>query len=298
MPGAAADALQLVGEISCGTGPNALCDCAADPAQCRFKDTGAATMSSKTPLPAGSLGVWHAVSGARCSSANCALNTAREGLAISALENPADPNQWFVYAFGGRISGGTYLDTYEVATITLSANGGVQTVADWVAGADTLEVPRADHGVWVMSKHNSQVIAGSGSANDVWIYVGGGRTTAGATNINLEAGKLASNGQLAAFVSTDPLKGALVGFATGASNDRLYTFGGISGSADGTSAQLCDGTGACAALPDLKSGAFNALGSATTKRMYGAAAQESAFFFVAGGHDGQSAILSTQTTVQ
>jgi hypothetical protein len=148
-----------------------------------------------------------------------------------------------------------------------------------------------------MTKQNSQIIATS-NPNDVWIYVGGGRTTGGATDTSLEAGKLGSNGQLNAFVTTDPLKGALVGFATGASNDQLYTFGGIAGTADGTSAHLCDGSGSCAALPDLKAGAFNALGAATTKRMYGSATQESAFFFVAGGHDGQAAIHGTQTTVQ
>ena len=296
-PGAAADSLQMIGEITCGSDPNASCDCGADPSKCRFQDSGATPDASKTPLPAGSLGVWHAVAGARCSSADCSLGTAREGFAIATVQDPNDASKWFVYAFGGRDSAGAYLDTYEVATVTIAADGG-QTVSDFVPGSDTLEVPRADHGVWVMSKQNSRIIASSGSPNDVWIYVGGGRTTAGATNTTLEAGKLGSNGVLNAFVSTDPLKGALVGFATGASNDQLYTFGGIAGTADGTSAQLCDGMGSCGPLPDLKAGAFNALGSATTKRMYGAATQESAFFFVAGGHDGQNAISSTLTTVQ
>lgn len=294
-PSATADSLQRIGEIDCGA---SLCDCVAHPEQCSFRDDGKAADASKTPLPAGSLGVWHAVNGARCSTANCSLASAREGFAVTALANPADTNQWFLYTFGGRGAGGTYLDSYEVATITLSAGGAAQTVADWVPGNDTLSLPRADHGAWLITKQNSQVIAGSGSPNDVWIYVGGGRTTGGSTDTSLEAGKLGSNGQLDAFVASDPLKGALVGFATGASNDQLYTFGGIAGNADGTSAHLCDGSGSCTPLPDLKSGAFNALGSATTNRMYGSATQESAFFFVAGGHDGQHAITGTQTTVQ
>jgi hypothetical protein len=293
---AAADTLRLLGEISCGATPDTACDCIADPTRCRLLDEAGATDANKSPMPSGSLGVWHAVSGARCTTADCSLASAREGLAVTTLEDPTTPGRFYLYAFGGRNAAGTYLDTYEVATVTVAANGS-QTVADFAAGGDTLEIPRADHGVWVMSKRNANVIAGSGTPNDVWVYVGGGRTTGNATSLTLEAGKLGANGILNAFVSTDPLKGNLVGFGTGASNDQLYTFGGTS-TADGTSASLCDGTGSCAALPDLKSGAFNALGSATTQRMFAGATQESAFFFVAGGHDGTNTIKSTQTTVQ
>jgi IPT/TIG domain len=295
-PNAAADSLQLLGEITCGAA-NVACNCASDASRCRWLDEGGATAASGSPLPAGSLGVWHAVNGARCSSGDCLLGSAREGLAVTTLHNPANPNEWYLYAFGGRDQAGTYLDTYEVAIVTLAADGSQQ-VADFAPGSDTLGVPRADHGVWVMSKSNSNVIAGSGSPDDVWLYVGGGRTTGDATNKTLEAGKLGASGILNAFVSTDPLNGDLVGFGCGASNDQLYTFGGVSGNSDGTSAQLCDGSGSCAALPDLKPGAFNALGSATTRRMFTGYAQESAFFFVAGGHDGSNAIKTSQRTVQ
>jgi hypothetical protein len=288
--------LQLLGEISCGSA-NTACDCGADPTRCRWLDQGSGTMADKTPLPAGSLGVWHAVSAARCSSGDCLLGTAREGMAVTAVNNPANQNQWYLYAFGGRNQAGTYQDTYEVATVTIASDGS-QTVADFAAGGDTLAVPRADHGVWVMNKHNSNIIASSGSPDDVWVYVGGGRTTGNATNKTLEAGKLGSNGILNAFVSTDSLNGDLIGFGTGASNDQLYTFGGISGTSDGTSAHLCDGTGSCGPLPDLKPGAFNALGAATTQRMCAGSTQESAFFFVAGGHDGSNTIKSAQRTVQ
>ena len=235
--------------------------------------------------------------GARCSTANCTLGSAREGLATAAFEDPSAPGKWYLYAFGGRDASATYLDTYEVAAVTVSSDGS-QTVADFVPGSDTLGVPRADFGAWVMSKTNSNVIASSGTPNDVWVYIGGGRTTGDATNQTLEAGKLGANGDLGTLSSTDPLKGAIVGFGVGAANDQLYTFGGIAGAADGTSASLCDGSGSCAPLPDLKSGAFNALGAATTQRMFTSATQESAFFFLAGGHDGTSTLSSSEQTVQ
>jgi hypothetical protein len=292
---ATADSLQLLGEITCGAA-NDTCNCNSDPTRCQWNDAGGATMASSTPLPPGSLGSWHAVNGARCTSGDCLLGTPREGLVVTAVNNPGNANEWYLYAFGGR-NGSTYLDTYEVAKVTLASDG-AQTVADFAAGADTFGVPRADHGVWVMSKYNSNIIASSGSSSDVWIYVGGGRTSGDAVNQTLEAGKLGPSGILNAFVSTDSLNGAIVGFGTGASNDQLYTFGGITGSADGTSASLCNGMGSCGPLPDLKAGAFNALGAATTHRVFTGSTQESAFFFVAGGHDGASALKSAQRTVQ
>jgi hypothetical protein len=296
MANASASRLELLGEISCGAA-NAACDCAADASRCRWRDDGSATQQGKTPLPAGSLGVWHAVSGARCSSGDCLLSSAREGLVSVAVNNPENQSQWYLYAFGGRDQTGNYLDSYEVATVSVAGDGS-QTVSDFAAGAHALAVPRADLGLWTMSKLNSNVIASSGSANDVWLYVGGGHTTAGATDGALEAGKLGDNGMLSAFVSTDALKGALVGFSTGAANDQLYTFGGLAGVPDGTSAKLCDGTGSCGPLPDLKAGAWNALGPATTQRMFAGATQESAFFFLVGGHDGSNTLNTSQSAVQ
>jgi hypothetical protein len=175
------------------------------------------------------------------------------------------------------------------------AANGAQTVSDFVTGSDTLPTPLAELGVWVMRNQNAPQI----TSNDVWVYVGGGRSAAGSYSLTLEAGKLGAAGSLGTFTASDPLKGSsFAGFGTGASNGQLYTFGGIVGSADGTSASLCDGMGSCAPLPDLRSGAFNALGSATTNRTYMGATQESAFFFVIGGHDGMGALATTQQTVQ
>ncbi|HEX2678024.1 MAG TPA: hypothetical protein VHM19_15325, partial [Polyangiales bacterium] len=295
---ASADAIELLTEKTCGNTGADLCDCVATPSQCKVTDDGNfTTMAGKTPLPSGSLGVWHAVDGARCTSGDCKLGTARESEAVVAVKDPSNAAQYFLYAIGGRDAAGTYLDTYEVATITV-AGSGAQTVADFTAGGDTLSSPRAELGAWVLSAENSAVIRGSGTPNDVWIFIGGGRTTGDGFDRALEAGLVQAGGGLSNFTATDPLKGDLAGFGAGASNGQLYTFGGKSGAADGTSAQLCAGGGGCAGLPDLQPGAFNALGSATTQRMYTAATQESAFFFLAGGHDGTQTLATTERTVQ
>jgi hypothetical protein len=76
-------------------------------------------------------------------------------------------------------------------------------------------------------------------------------------------------------------------------------FGGQNGapSKKGFSAELCE-TASC--LPDLLPGAWNALGPGNdlAVRIYMGSAQESAFFFLAGGHDGSSALNTTEQTVQ
>jgi hypothetical protein len=300
-PGAAGSSLQLLAEKTCGATPTSICDCNSDPTQCRIDDTGTTVPAGNGPLAPGSLGTWHAVTGARCSSGDCLLASAREGLATVAVRNPSDANTYYLYAIGGRNGSGTYLNTYEVATVTLSGSN-TQTVADWIAGSHTLSSPRAELGAWVASANNSNIIRSSGTPNSVWIYLGGGRTSAVAVDTAVEAGQLQVGGDLGTFVTANvtSLKSSLAGFGVGAANDRLYTFGGSATAADGTSASLCSGSGGgCAGgLPGLPNNAWNSLGSATTSRIYMGAAQESAFFFVTGGWFNGATLTSTEQTVQ
>jgi hypothetical protein len=310
------DQVELLGEVTCGMGN---CDCTPNVDgwldQCVLDDDGSvATTAAEVPLPNGSLGTWHTIDGARCSDANCELTAAREGLATVAvrdrLEADAATDTWYLYAFGGRDGTGTYLDSFEVATVTVTLATSTapesQTVADWAAGANAFISPRADHAAWVMNAENSALIRGSGSPDEIWIYVGGGRTTGGGTGAgsgSLAAALVQGDGNLGAWIADGDATG-LVGLGAGASNDQLYTFGGT-GSSDGTSAALCSspaaaGMGGCAGgitdPPDLQN--FNSLGSAATDRMFMGYAQESAFFFLCGGHDGNATLSSTQQTVQ
>ncbi len=303
----AADQLELLGEITCGTLPTDLCDCGTDADQCKLTDDGTvATTSATTPLPTGSLGVWHAVDGAdRCEDASCELGTAREGLVTVAVRDRTEvdalTDTYYLYAIGGRDAAGTYLSTIELATVTVTlatnTEPEMQTVTDWISGGDTLSSPRADLGAWVMNAESASVIRSSGSPNDVWVYIGGGRTTGGVFDRDVEASLVGASGTLATLVATDGLNGDLAGLGTGASNGQLYTFGGQT-SANGSSASLCAGGGGCGALPDLRPGAFNSLAQAATQRMFMGFTQESAFFFLVGGYSGTTAVATTQRTVQ
>ncbi|HEX7479325.1 MAG TPA: hypothetical protein VF331_16095 [Polyangiales bacterium] len=269
--GSGASTMQLLGELSCAAG---VCDCTANPTQCKLKDDGTMTTTAgKTPLPPGSVGVWHAVDGAvRCTTTDCKLGTSRESHSTVAVQKPTDPTKYYLYGFGGRDASGTYLDTYEVAAVTVDPATEAQTVADWAAGGSTLSSPRAELGVWVMDAENSSIIRKSGTPTDVWFLVGSGRTTGGTIDSSLQAGQLQANGTLGAFIATSSLKSALAGLGVGASNDQLYTFGGQSGLANGTSAHLCasngNPAGCSGGIPALPNNAFNSLGSAATQRQY------------------------------
>jgi hypothetical protein len=151
-----------------------------------------------------------------------------------------------------------------------------------------------------MNAESSAAIRGSGaSANNVWIYYGGGRTTGDVADRDIEAGLVGVSGNIATWVAQTPtvdqVQGSLAGFATGSANDQIYTFGGQT-SASASSASLCVSGGACNGIPDLTNP--NSLAYAAVQRMFMGYTQESAFFFLVGGHNGTSALATTERTVQ
>jgi hypothetical protein len=255
-------------------------------------DDGGVTPAGNGPLPAGALGSWHAVDGTRCSSGDCLLSVRRQAPTTVAVRNPSDSTKYFLYAVGGRNESGVYQSGYEVAVVSVAGNG-TQTVADWTTGGTALSSPRAELGVWVMSADNSAVIRG-GTATDVWLYLGGGRTTGGGIVTTVQSGKLQANGDIGTSLVTETAlkSGGATGLGAGASNDHLYVFGGDATSGKGMSADLAS------PLPTLPGNAWNSLGNAQASRIYMGTAQESAFFFMAGGWFGGATLSSTEQTVQ
>jgi hypothetical protein len=259
-----------------------------------FTDVGDTTDSTKTPLTQGSLGMWHLVT-------SSPLNANREAHATVAVQDPNASSKWFLYAFGGRNEAGTYLSTYEYATVTVAGDGS-QTVSTFQTvdgvvqiNGDTptkLSTARGELGAFVMT-HDS---ASSVAAGDAWVFIGTGRDGSGMVN-KMEAGRLDPDGHLGTLtlLSNGDTPNNQAGYGFGQANNQMFMFGGSNGnpSSGGNSAKI--GT-----VPDLVSGAWNGLGSGapTGTRVYMGSAQESAFFFLVGGHDGTSALQSTERTVQ
>jgi hypothetical protein len=291
-PNAAVDSLLLLHEQTCGAAATDTCNCGTTAAQCRLQDDGSTTPSGNGPLPAGSLGAWHPVDGARCTSGDCLLATKREGLTTVAVQNPSDATKYFLYAVGGRNETGTYQTGYEIAVVTVAGNG-TQTVADWSNGGTTLSSARAELGVWVMTANNSAIIRNSGSPTDVWFYLGGGRNTGGVQSV-VQAGKLQTNGDIGTSLTTvTALKGGgVTGFGAGTSNDHLYAFGGSATAGSGMSADPMS------PLPTLPASSWNSLGAAQISGIYSGATQESAFYFMVGGWFGGATLSTTAQTVQ
>ncbi|MDH5672857.1 MAG: hypothetical protein OEZ06_11955 [Myxococcales bacterium] len=289
------DSVQLLAETSCGVDSTGVCNCSASAEQCQLEDDGSLTTTGgETPMPRGSLGVWHAVDGSRCGDVDCELNTARESHAAVAVEDPAMPGTFYLYAFGGRDGGGGYLDSYEVATVVVDS-GGDHMVGDFTE-TPGLAAPRAELGAYVFTDANAVQVQSS----EVWVYIAGGRDSGGFSNF-VEANAVGAGGSLEPLTLLDAADrhGNLAGYGYGQANNQLFAFGGGGGSASGggVSAEVCD-TASC--LPDLQPGAWNSLGPGNNSavRIYMGSAQESAFFFLAGGHDGSSALATTEQTVQ
>ena len=243
------------------------------------------------PLPPGSLGVWH-----EPDAAGASLNTPREGHASVAVADPDTPGQWFLYAIGGRDAAGAYLGSYEYATLVIDPDGS-QTLSSWteVAGAFT---PRAELGAWIVNSADSDAVSGA----DVWLYIGPGRIDGGFSGA-VDASLVGNDGSLTAISASDG-SGNFAGYGYGDAHGLLFMFGGAGGSASsgGNSATLCGpgSPGGCGALPDLEPGAWNSLGGGapTALRVYMGSAQESAFFFVAGGTDGAVTLSTAEQTLQ
>ncbi len=261
----------------------------------RYADGGGATDPTQVPLPPGSLGVWHEL-------VATPLQQAREGLALLAAPVPGSPSSWYLYAFGGRSAGGGYLDTYEFARVDQVEREGriYQDVSPWLLGSGRLSQGRAELGAYLVSNIDNPAV----SPGRTWVFVGAGRSQGGFSRA-VEAQEVPANGDLGAFILTDSVNNDRAGYGYGAANGFLFVFGGQGGgpSDGGISGELCrsEDDPSCGQAPgeppDIRN--WNNLGVRLSQsRVYMGSAQESAFFFVAGGFDGVAATRSVDQTVQ
>lgn len=251
----------------------------------RFVDDGTQAVGDDTPLPPGSLGVWHEAG---------RLTTPRAGAAIALAAGPDGIAR--LYALGGEDAAGAVLASYEMAAI---GAGGVDGIGAFAPGPDALSAARADLGAWVLTADDAAAIP----PGETWIFVGPGRTAAGSSRA-VEAAPIGADGALV-FIETDSVNADVAGYGLGAANGFLFIFGrgGAAPDGGGISGELCtpEAAGSCrnapADPPDIRN--WNALGvSFVTARAYMGSTQESAFFFVAGGMGPGGVLASTEQTVQ
>lgn len=244
-------------------------------------DDGSLAVGEDTPLPPGSLGVWHAAG---------QLTTARAGAAVAVAEGI--DGIAYLYAIGGEDTAGAVLGSIEVAP--LAADGTL--AAPFAELPDRLGAPRADLGAWVLTADDAAAIP----PGETWLFIGPGRTAGGYSRA-VEAAPVGPGGALP-LIATDNVNGDVAGYGYGAANGFLFVFGRGAENPDGggISGELCVAVGGgCRepVPPDIRN--WNALGvSFVVPRAYMGSTQESAFFFVAGGMGAGGALASTEQTVQ
>jgi hypothetical protein len=260
----------------------------------------------KTPLPEGSLGAWHETSD---------MQTDREGHVTVAIQHPNQsgyPGVWYLYAFGGRDGEdpANTLDSYEWAQVTVNPDGS-QTVGSWTTSGTTLESGKADLVAWVVDADDTPYvhIDPDNPNGEVYVFLGTGYNAAGNDVVEMESGRLdltSTSGNL--LVATgdgtlddeDPNSGiSRAGSCSGDAAGWLNLFGGETspgGNPVGDDAnELVHDAG-----PDTTpSWSAPGKGSLKVARSFCATAQESAFYFTAGGRtSGLAATASVEKTVQ
>lgn len=217
------------------------------------------------PLPQGALGVWHQVS---------SLGTPRQAHATVVVPDLSQEGRWFLYALGGQNANGV-LASGEVAVLTQAPHGG-QVVGPWQPLSATLGQARAELGGFVVTRADTEAVLGL----DSFLYLGPGQGSNGGVRA-MEAGLVDPvTGDIASFTSVDGPTPTRVGYGPLEANGFLFMMGG-----SGRRASNGNDTSGEVVTPAPTIGGWDALGggSMLMPRIFMGTAQESAFFFIAGG---------------
>jgi hypothetical protein len=236
-------------------------------------DDGTLTPQTAVPLPLGSTGRWATLP---------VLKAHRKGAAGAAAFDPVTAGKFYVYAGSGLDATDTPLTSYEFLSVTIGANGHQTTAASWTLGSKALGSGRWQLGAWVADASTATLI----SAPNTYVYFGGGVDAALGGVGTVEAGLVATGGDLGTLIQTpNDFNGTLAGYGVCAANDQLFTFGGSQAqpSPGATSATIGRAQPAIAP-PSFSPGAWNSEGLTMTESRYllGSSVQ-SAFIFLIGG---------------
>ncbi len=246
-----------------------------------FTDVGDAT-GSAAPRQLGDLGTW---------IAGPALGSARQGLGLVAVTDPADPAKRHLYALLGRDGSAARADA-ERLTVTIGT-AGAQTPGSW-SNLGSVGAARWQLGGYRVDRTVTTRLDAPG---DVWIYAGSGANSGATGSVDeVQAAQVLPGGALSAWTSTSSSK-STAGYGFAAAANQLFTFGGagLSASKGGLSGQLCGGSNKCAknaGLPEIKN--WNAGISLGTARYLMGSAVESGHLFMVGGSDPNGATASVE----
>ncbi|MFT5432233.1 MAG: hypothetical protein ACI9OJ_002932 [Myxococcota bacterium] len=245
----------------------------------QYTDIGATADPLATPMPQGALGVWHVVA---------SMATARSAHATVAVNNPADPNVTWLYAFGGRDANGLPVSSGEWATVTRSADGG-QTISPFAPLGASLNTGRAELGGFVVTAQDSLLL----SSGSTLVYLGQGRTATGLTS-EFEVGVVQADGDIPSLSDIGGPTPTRAGSTDLQANGWLFILGGSNGKASNgndTSGEVTSAAGSIDNWDGLGGG------SMVEARRFMGATSESAFFFIAGGSNA-TALSTTELTIQ
>ena len=163
----------LIGSTAAGTG---------NAATQMFADDGIAPTSTQKPLPIGSTGAW--TSSEDALGIVKTMATARSGAGVTALQDPADPTVYWLYALAGNTASEAAPSTvasYELAKITVAADGS-QTMSAWSNGATALPLgARWQLGAYGLTfRYTIAMTAGATTSNTAaYVFAGSGAGASG-----------------------------------------------------------------------------------------------------------------------
>jgi hypothetical protein len=229
-----------------------------------------------SPRPVGGTGVWMALAD---------LLEPREAPGAAAAQDPVNPNQWYVYAVGGRAGGA--LTSTEQLNVTIAAGPPeVQTAAAaWVAGA-AISDGRSELTAWSITHSEAANVP----IGQTYIYAGGGaESTSVDTAIVPEGGALQ-------WLVAQQMSPSRAGYAGVSGAGFIIAFGGQNAGPDDGITKGATSTSAGAAYLEN----WNSEGSThlLVPRYLAGGAYESAFVYVIGGETtGGAATATTERTV-
>ena len=179
-----------------------------------YTDPSAPVTPTASPKQLGDLGTWRTLPG---------LSVPRAGFGLSLARDPANPARHFLYAIGGRTTGGAAVGTWESLQLDTTADGSQTVAAGWVSGGANIVPARQDHGTWAVDIGVVSPPGVSGD-DDAWIFVGPGTGAANSTRIY--SARVQGGGGLTTFALAFNGNASRSGYGAVAISSQLFLLGG------------------------------------------------------------------------